>query len=267
MYQCKYEKLKNWFEKYYKQFDEEKDIDVKNNLKLKYVHMHNVVKVMEYIINDMNFSEKEKDMLKIIALFHDIGRFNQVSKYKTYDDKKSEDHGDTGVIIVKEEKLLEDFDDDDKQIIYNAIKYHNKKQVPYNELSSEEIKYIDLIRDADKSDIYRVLLDIYENNGINIIENDGVNNKLEITDIVYKHAIHERSLDYSELETINDRKILQFIWIYDITYNKTIEYILENKFLERIYNTVQTEDEITEKRINNIYMDVNKYIKDKIGRK
>ncbi len=62
------------FKEYLKNFDTENE---KNRLKI--VHTYGVVKASEYIARDLNLSEENIYLVKLIALLHDIGRFKQIN--------------------------------------------------------------------------------------------------------------------------------------------------------------------------------------------
>ena len=44
------------------------------------------------------------ELASLIGLLHDIARFEQYTKYKTFNDLESFDHGDYGVEILKKDK-------------------------------------------------------------------------------------------------------------------------------------------------------------------
>ena len=112
------------FKEYLKNFDTENE---KNKLKI--VHTYGVVKASEYIARDLNLSEEDIYLAKLIALLHDIGRFKQIKLYDNFiDNMENNDHADYGVKILFEENLIRKFIEDDKydDIIYKAIFNHNK---------------------------------------------------------------------------------------------------------------------------------------------
>jgi len=83
------------FKEYLKNFDTENE---KNKLKI--VHTYGVVKASEYIARDLNLSEEDIYLAKLIALLHDIGRFKQIKLYDNFiDNMENNDHADYGVKI------------------------------------------------------------------------------------------------------------------------------------------------------------------------
>ena len=67
------------------------------DIKYKYNHSYRVMKKSEYLSNKLNLSKTDKELAKIIGLYHDIGRFEQDKRYDSFNDKKTFDHGDYGV--------------------------------------------------------------------------------------------------------------------------------------------------------------------------
>ena len=101
-------------------------------------------------------------MARLIALLHDIGRFEQ-SKMSSdvYDiaDATFFDHAQYGVKILFEDNLIRNFIDDNSydNIIYKAILNHNRLEIEEG-LNEKELLHAKIIRDADKIDNFRVKL-------------------------------------------------------------------------------------------------------------
>jgi len=96
---------------------------VKKNLRLKEGHTERVIENIVELSNLLHLSERQKFLAEVIALFHDIARFKQFYYYKTFDDKKSFDHAEEGVKIIKENGFLNGISVDDQYRILSSIKY------------------------------------------------------------------------------------------------------------------------------------------------
>ena len=77
----------NAFQQYLKDFDSKYG---KNELKIR--HTYGVVKSSEYIANKLNLSLEDVELAKLIALLHDIGRFEQIKQFDCFLDYKNTDH-------------------------------------------------------------------------------------------------------------------------------------------------------------------------------
>ena len=73
-----------------------------SKIELKLIHTFEVVKCTELITKSLNLTEEQTQIAKIIALLHDIGRFDQVRKFGTFEDSRTLDHAKYGVTILFE---------------------------------------------------------------------------------------------------------------------------------------------------------------------
>ena len=124
-------------------------------MKLKIVHTQEVTKVMERLTQALHLPEKMRRLAYICAVYHDIGRFEQLKRYDTFWDHQSIDHAQLSCEILKEEHLLEELSERERQMILTAIGNHNKLAIEPG-LDEETMLLCQLIRDADKCDIFRV---------------------------------------------------------------------------------------------------------------
>ena len=179
------------------------------------------------------------------GLFHDLGRFKQLVDYNTFNDSQSLDHADFSVRTLEKEEFLKKIDCHDEEIIYTAIGLHNKFDLP-KKLSEHELLHARLLRDADKLDIYKVLSEYYTDR--NSIPNHTLTWELpkgtEVSAAVQKEVLAGRMVMRKNIASEIDVKILQLSWIYDINFKPSFEYILGNRYLEKIYNTLPKKDNI-----------------------
>lgn len=248
------EEYYNWFSSYVKKFYGE-DMVVNQNIRLKENHTLKVAKHAKNIAKSLNLTEEEVNISEIIGLFHDIGRFEQFRRYKTFRDYISENHATLGIKILEENKILDELDDSRQKIIIKAISLHNTKELPSN-LNEEESLYCKLIRDADKLDIFRVIIEYEkerENNPNPAIDNlpftPGYNEEL-LQDILLGRQISNNSL-----KNYNDRKLYELSWISDLNFPFSFSYAKEKKVLEMLINCLPKNEEI-----NRIYKYLGQYI-------
>lgn len=150
-------KAKQEFKNYLKEYDLED-----GKVKLKITHTYGVVSASEYLAEKLNLSEEDRKLSMLIALLHDIGRFEQSKVVKNIYDKADNlyfDHAEYGVKILFEDNLIRKFIEDDSydNIIYKSILNHNKFKIT-DELNEKELLHAKLIRDNDKTDNFRVKL-------------------------------------------------------------------------------------------------------------
>ncbi len=93
--------LNDWFFHYVQTF-KQGDINDQENIILKEIHTKHVVKEILNVAKHLELNNDELRFAEIIALFHDIGRFEQYVRFKTFVDKKSVNHAELGVKILKD---------------------------------------------------------------------------------------------------------------------------------------------------------------------
>ena len=110
----------------------------------------------EFLCLHENITGIEKDLAYLIALLHDIGRFEQIKRFISFDDRNV-DHATLGVQVLFDVGMIRHFIEDDQydEVIRKAIAYHSLYKVPKG-LDSFLLKQVLLIRDSDKLDNFRV---------------------------------------------------------------------------------------------------------------
>lgn len=119
---------------------------------------HHTYRVMEYckdIAKSINLNEKDINLAMLCGLLHDIARYEQWTKYNTYSDADSVDHGDLACDILKKDNYISKYTKDikEQQIVLNAVKNHNKYNI--ENMNEREMLFAKIVRDADKLDIIK----------------------------------------------------------------------------------------------------------------
>ena len=238
------EKIRAWFDDYIAGFYGD-DEYVNANLKLKEQHSKRTCHEMLYLTKELGLDTNRKRTAEAIALLHDIGRFEQFIKYRTYNDPRSVNHCLLGLNVLKKTNALNGIDEPEKESIEKAIEYHGLKELP-SDLDGDCLLFSKLIRDADKLDIFYVVIDYYAQ-----YRNNPQEFKLEMelpdepgySAEVVKRILGGRRIDYSGLRTWNDMKLLQLSWVYDVNFTATLERIKERRLLETLIDFLpKTED-------------------------
>ena len=129
---------------------------------LKVEHTLRVASLCRRIATELGLPQHEIELAWLVGLLHDIGRFEQVRRYDTFNDAASVSHAALGAQLLFEssdgrEPLIRTFctDDANDELIRIAIAHHSDYQVPA-ELDQRTRLFCDLLRDADKIDIIKV---------------------------------------------------------------------------------------------------------------
>lgn len=209
------QKVRKEFIKYAKTFD------LKNiNIMRKFHHSFRVMGFAMDIAKFLNLSEEDIKLASIIGLLHDIGRFQQWTKYETYCDDKSVDHADLGYTILCTDHFIDEFvdDEEEKKIILVAIKNHNKYKVE-DGLSEREILMAKIIRDADKLDIMK--------------EQGTITKNIDFINPELLEAFDKKELCYNELVNDEVDNILRMLsFVYDLNFKYSYEYLINNNIIQ-----------------------------------
>ena len=111
------------FKKYIQDFDSQY-----GKIDLKIRHTYGVVKASEYIASKLKLSSEDIELAKLIALLHDIGRFEQIRKSDSFIDNKDIDHAILGNDILFKHSLIRELIDDNQydSIISKSILNNNQ---------------------------------------------------------------------------------------------------------------------------------------------
>lgn len=151
--------LRDSFEKYIGEFSAEDE-----RISLKIRHTAFVADNSDRLAETLALSENDRDLAWTIAMLHDLGRFEQVAANGSFIDSVSSDHAAAGVDYLFGKGRIADFIDqgtlqeEDLRCIKLAISYHNKHLLPEG-LSERQRLFCNMIRDADKLDIFRVCVE------------------------------------------------------------------------------------------------------------
>ena len=231
----------NLFLKYVRKFYTD-DSSVQRNIILKEKHSLHVRDNIIEISKGLNLSSEDIKLATIIALFHDIGRFKQFSTYKTFDDSKSVNHAKYGIQVLEEEAFLENLEESDKSIVYTAIRNHNAIVLPEIEDKKTQL-FCKLIRDADKLDVWNIILtenEKDENSDISL----GFSNNTDLNPEIVKDIKKKQIIDYKLITSALDYKIILLSWVYNINFDYTFNLIKKREVVKKIIETLPEIKEI-----------------------
>jgi len=238
--------LKDWFTHYVKKFNYNNP-ELQRNIDIKRDHTKRVMEEITNLGKELGLNGDELILAEIIALFHDIGRFEQYDQYKTFSDIKSENHAELGIKILSQYHVLDFLNEETKKLIFCAIRYHNRPSIPIEE-TKICLFYSRLIRDADKLDIWRVVTDYYhrKDGRLNVALELELPDSPGISKEVYKSLMNKQIVEMKHVRNLNDIKLLQAGWIYDINFAPTLVLIAERRYLEMIRKVLPDSNEINE---------------------
>ena len=249
-----YAKAKDAFEKFVSNYDK-----TNNKIARKIEHTHEVVKLSEALARFLKLSDEDIYLAKIIALLHDIGRFDQVNFFDSFDDDMTIDHADHGNKLLFSDGLIRDFVDDYRfdEIIKSAIKNHNKYAIE-DDLSDRQLLHSQIIRDTDKIDIYRV---IYEHGFLS--ENVFGPNDV-ISDESFADFMNGKLLNHQKKKTKIDNQLSYLAFIFDINFDISLKYIREKDYINKILGRFAYENPDTAHKMKIVQKHANDYLAQKL---
>ena len=97
-----FNEYKKYFDDYAARYDH-----TDGRVALKIVHTYAVVSVMENLCQKRLLPPHTAGLALLCALFHDIGRFEQLEQYDTFLDHKSVDHASLSCRVLRENHVLD----------------------------------------------------------------------------------------------------------------------------------------------------------------
>ena len=225
------EYAKKAFENYLNDYDQKNE-----KIKLKIVHTYGVMECSKKITEDMKLSAEDCELAQIIGLLHDIGRFEQLKCYNSFE-PGTMDHAAFGVRILFEERLIRRF--------------------------VEELMHAQIIRDADKLDNCRVKLETAIETLLGVTaEQVGMS---EITPEVMQQFKNHKSILLKTRKTKMDYWISYLAYFYDINFKATYESIRDNHYVDKIIGRIPYTNPNTGKQMEQIRNEMNLYIQNAIN--
>lgn len=205
-------------------------------LKLKYEHSRRVAAEARALSSDLAWLLSEQNAAEALGILHDIGRFSQFAEYKTFADADSMDHGEAGWLMARQSEWTSPLPAEEHDAVLTGIRYHNRCAIPEH-LSGTSLRFLRLIRDADKLDIFRVVLDTLEREAFYEILKmfPGVSEGRSPSPELINEAQFQKSVSFSNIRNIGDFLVMQILWMYDLNYVATLKRVLERDILNRLF--------------------------------
>lgn len=231
--------LNSWFDNYVVPFLNT-DEEGKKNIQLKIEHTQKVCAAMAKLSVGEGLSENETRIAAAVALLHDLGRFSQYRRWRTFRDTDSDNHARLAVDVIHDEKILAGFDPGEQLLIEEAVRFHNLLEPPVL-IKSPTRLFINLIRDADKLDIWRVFVELLalppeERPTAATLGLADLPEAVSVPCIAALDAASIVRLD--TIKCLNDFKLLQISWVYDLTSATSKRLLRERGYIEALAATL-----------------------------
>ncbi|MDD2834643.1 MAG: HD domain-containing protein [Methanothrix sp.] len=235
---------REWFEDYTSGVHCQ-DAEIEANIMLKLAHTYRVCQNMTAIAVSLGVNGEDLALAKAIALLHDVGRFEQLRGFGSYDDRMTFDHAMLGLKVINRAGVLFNLSKRERNLIRRSIWHHNKYTIPVTE-NAEVAFFSKMIRDADKLDILGVVADHFERRDQhpNRALDFGLADDLRLTQDAVSDIIQGKMVRINVLKTLGDLRLLYLSWIFDINFPITLDLMKEKGYLERLLADLSMEPEI-----------------------
>lgn len=232
-----------WFEAYVDDFHSP-EREIQESIDLKIGHTFRVCENITRISRSLHLDLEKERLAEAIALFHDVGRFEQLRLHKTFSDKVSLDHAALGISLLEGSAPLKGLTKKERHIFRRAIWHHNKYEITEDEgsdvLLSDILLFSRLIRDADKLDIFRVITDYFSNrkqqpnSALEFGLSEGAGFSREAVDDI----LNNRMVKIDNLGNLNDMRLMYLSWAFDLNFPVTVSCVLEEPYLDILMDSL-----------------------------
>lgn len=235
MLQSDFDRIAAWFARY---VDGYLDLDPEGlkNIRLKQEHTAKVVEVMELLAAGEGLSAEESRIACSVAILHDVGRFPQYRRWRTFRDSQSDNHARLSLEVIREQQVLQQLTPDEQLLIEEAVRFHNLLALPL-QIKSPTDRYICLIRDADKLDIWRVFDEYFSLPPAERASAAGLglpDRPDEVSAVCLQALAAGGVVRLDTTRVLNDFVLLQISWAYDLSCPTAFRLLQQRQYLSRL---------------------------------
>lgn len=282
------EHIKKTFQEYTDRYD-----SANPKIKLKIDHTYRVADLCEQIAQSLELSAAEVDLAWLSGMLHDVGRFEQLRRYNTFSDAQSIDHARFAVELLYDEGLIADYvpeisttelvadartwrsmggvnesptaqsEDmplsDILQTLRIAIGEHSAYRIQKG-LDERTRMFCQILRDADKVDIFRVICDTPMEEVYGFQTKDILRSAIapEVMQAFYEHHAVLRKLKKCPADYIVAHGSLTF----ELVYPESLRIAKEQGYLKQMMS-FQSENPDTAEIFEDLRKDLNGYLEER----
>ena len=221
------------FNEYIKQYGTEN-----KQINLRIAHMRHTAQAMLDMANILGMDDYDTDMAWAIGYLHDISRLEQFKMNIRIIDFQKYNHAESGAELLFSKgivrNLIPNIDEipaADVKAMELAVRYHSDLNLP-DDLTERERLFCNLIRDADKVDIFRVFATTsYEN-----IYNDSYQNFVlsDFSDKVVEAFEKRKNISTDLVHSPGDLFLLNVALVFGLNFKESLELIKKQGYFEKM---------------------------------
>jgi hypothetical protein len=209
------------------------------HIDLKRGHSLRVCAIMRRLGRSLGLTKTELILGQALGLLHDLGRFDQYDQYRTFRDPFSLDHGGYGATLIASSGLLRGLSPDDREALLTAVRHHNKVLL-HDHLQGRLRFWAELIRDADKLDIWEIVTIRYRKKPLPVgFEPESRLSEASHASAAVLEALRtQRCVPTAALRTRGDYALFHMGWVYDVNQDAALTRVLARGYLERLHDSL-----------------------------
>ncbi len=227
-------------------------------IRLKIEHTYKVAALCENIAKSEGLSRDDTDIAWLSGLLHDIGRFEQLRRFGTFIDSQSIDHAAFGANLLFKEGLIREFIDfaNYDTLLENVIRTHSLFRLP-SSFDERTLLFCNILRDADKIDIFRVNIETPPEEIYNVTTEDLKNSEIspEVMNSFYEEHATLRDFKKTSADNLAGHVSL----VYELVFPYSLQETYRQGFLTKLM-AFKSDNPNTKKQFEIINQRVNEYI-------
>jgi putative nucleotidyltransferase with HDIG domain len=238
------DRYRAWFTRFVQEHTEP-EVQHRRNILLKESHTQEVAANALRIAAELGLNGQETALAGAVALFHDAGRFPQYRRFRTFQDSISVNHAVLGAKVLLERQVLRDLPRRERSLIIRAVTLHNVFTLP--PLADNDLRlHARIVRDADKLDIWRVFAEYFALPPADrpTAAGLGLPDSPELSPGVLASLGRREMVRLTSLRTLNDFRLLQLAWIYDLNFAPSLRMVRERGVIDRLSATLPPAPEV-----------------------
>lgn len=201
-------------------------------VRLKIDHTYRVAGLCRRIARSLSLPDGEVRLAWLCGLLHDVGRFEQLRRFGTFNDAQSIDHAACGAQVLFEEGHIRDYvaDDSEDALLHQAVALHSVYRLP--ELDERTARFCHILRDADKIDILRVNVEVPLEEIYNVSREELYRSPItpEVAEAFYAHHTVLRSLKHWPA----DNTVGHMSLVYELVFPESLRIVQEQGWLDKL---------------------------------
>ncbi len=226
--------LRTWFRTYVAEFaDADGRLQPMQELKLE--HSLRVAANARQIAAGERWPAAACRLAECVGILHDVGRFSQFAEFRTFEDAVSVNHAARSVAVLGEREVLACLPAPARASVLNAVGAHNAREIP-PEFPAGDLPLLQLIRDADKLDIFYVFDDAIRHRKLSLYPEISLRVDLHgpPNPEVVERVRNRQSTSYGLVRSLADFLLLQLLWMHELQYRATCALVLERGVIEAL---------------------------------